>query len=152
MRTADLVSAGLWLAIALGITASGWELGLGSLMEPGSGFMIFWVGALMSVLCLVVLAAAPLQAAGRGLAGLWDGLAWWKIPYAAVLLLMYAWLLPWVGFPVVTVLLLLILFKTIEPQSWTVAIIGALISTIIAYLVFDRWLGTQLPVGELFAS
>ena len=152
MRTADLVSASLWLAIALGIAASGWQLGLGTMMEPGSGFMIFWVGVLMTVLCLTVLAAALRQPVGRGLGALWQGLAWRKVPYVAVLLALYAWFLPTLGFPLVTVLLLLILFKTIEPQSWTVAIVGSLLSTAVAYLVFDRWLGTQLPVGELWAS
>ena len=138
MRTADLVSASLWLAIALGITSSGWELGLGTMMEPGSGFMIVWVGVLMTVLCLAVLATGFRQPVGRGLGALWQGLAWRKVPYVAVLLTLYAWLLPTLGFPLVTVLLLIILFKTIEPQSWAVAIIGALVSTAVAYLVFDR--------------
>lgn len=152
MRTADLVSASLWLAIAFGITASGWDLGLGTMVEPGSGFMIFWIGILMTVLSLAVLAAAFSQPSGRGLGALWSGVAWRKIPYVALLLLLYALLLPTLGFPLVTVLLLIILFKTIEPQSWTVAVIGAIVSAAVAYLVFDRWLGTQLPVGTLWAD
>ena len=152
MRTADLVSASLWRAIALGITASGWDLELGATSEPGSGFMIFWVGVLMTVLSLVVLLSALQQPSGGGLAALWAGLSWWKVPYVVLLLVLYAWLLPTLGFPLVTVLLLLVLFRTIEPQSWTVAVIGALVSAAVAYLVFDRWLGTQLPVGELWSD
>ena len=49
-------------------------------------------------------------------------------------------------------LLLLVLFKTIEPQGWLVAIGGAIVSTAVAWLVFARWLGTQLPVGTLWAG
>ena len=73
-------------------------------------------------------------------------------PYVAALLALYAWLLPLIGFPILTITLLLILFKTIEPQRWSVAIIGALAATGVTWLVFGRWLGTQLPPGTLWAG
>ena len=44
MRTGESLAAVFWLAIALGVTWSGAELGLGTLSDPGSGSMIFWVG------------------------------------------------------------------------------------------------------------
>ena len=152
MRTADVLSALFWLAIALGITAAGWDLRLGKLSDPGSGFMIFWVGIAMTGLCLAALANAMRQPATGGLRGVWADLRWRHVPYVTVLLALYAWLMPTLGFPLVTVLLLLVLFKTIEPQGWAVATGGAIVSTAVAYLVFARWLGTQLPVGTLWAG
>lgn len=152
MKAADLLSAGLFLAISLGIIKAGWDLGLGTMMEPGSGFMIFWIGVAMALFCLTVLAGALRQPAGRGLAAIWEGLTWYKVPYVAVLLVVYTFLLPTLGFLATTALLLIVLFKTIEPQSWVVAIVGAAVTTGIAYLVFDRWLGTQLPAGTLWAA
>lgn len=148
MRTGETLAALFWLAIALGITWSGWELGLGSLSDPGSGSMIFWVGAVMAALSLATLVVALRQPAAAGLASLWHDLRWWLVPYVVVLLALYAWLLPVLGFFASTVLLLLILFMTIDRRSWIAPPLGALLITAGAYVVFHRWLGTQLPAGE----
>jgi putative tricarboxylic transport membrane protein len=150
MRISDILSALFWLAVALGVTAAGWRLRLGTLTDPGSGFMIFWIGILMTALCLAALAAALRSGDRTALSGLWANSRWRYVPYVAVLLALYAWLLPTLGFPVVSTLLLLILFKTIEPMGWTAAIVGSVASTGAAYLVFARWLGTQLPLGTLW--
>jgi hypothetical protein len=40
----------------------------------------------------------------------------------------------------------------VEPQGWGLAIGGAVASTLVAYLVFGRWLGTQLPAGTLWGG
>lgn len=152
MRAADVSSALFWLAIAVGITVAGWDLRLGRLNDPGSGFMIFWVGVVMVALSVAALVIALRQPIGAGLRGLWVGLRWRHVPYVVVLLALYAWFLPLLGFPLVTVLLLLVLFKTIEPQRLSVAVVGALLATGVTWLVFGRWLGTQLPVGTLWAG
>ena len=152
MRSADVLSALFWLAVALGVTAAGWDLRLGRLNDPGSGFMIFWVGVVMTALCLATLIAALRRPTTGGLGELWKGLRWRHVPYVTALLALYAWLLPTLGFPLMSTLLLLVLFKTVEPQGWGVAIGGAVVSTAVAWLVFARWLGTQLPVGTLWAG
>jgi putative tricarboxylic transport membrane protein len=152
MRAADTVAALFWLAIALGAVASGWDLRLGRLNDPGSGFMVFWVGVAMTALCIAALVNAVRQPVGAGIASLWSGLRWAYVPYVALLLALYAWLLPTLGFLLVTVLLLIILFRTIEPQGWIATLVGAVIFTGLSYLVFARWLGTQLPAGSLWAG
>ena len=152
MRTGDVIAAAFWLAIALGIAYAGRDLGLGRLNEPGSGFMIFWVGVAMAALSGGALIVALRQPAGDGLAALWSGLRWHTVPYVVVLLLAYAWLLPVLGFLPVTVLLLVILFRTVDPRGWPASIAGAVVIAAAAYLVFGRWLGTQLPVGTLWGT
>jgi hypothetical protein len=147
MRIGELVAAGFWLAVALGITWSGYELGLGTLVDPGPGGTIFWVGLAMIGLSLATLAAGIRQAPAAG-PGLWQGLRWWLVPYVVVLLLLYAWLLPAVGFVTATAGLLFILFLTIDRQSWIAPPLGAVLATAATYIVFHRWLGTQLPAGE----
>jgi putative tricarboxylic transport membrane protein len=149
MRTGEILAAIFWLACAVGVTAAGWRLGLGSASDPGSGFMIFWVGVAMIALSVSALAIALRQPAGEALASLWRGLRWWVVPYVTALLVLYAWALPTLGFVLVTGLLLVILFKTIEPQGWLAAIGGAVLSTAAVDLVFHRWLGTQLPAGTV---
>jgi putative tricarboxylic transport membrane protein len=152
MRTGDVIAAAFWLAIALGIAYAGRDLGLGRLNEPGSGFMIFWVGVVMAALSAAALVAALRQPAGDGLASLWSGLRWHTVPYVIVLLLGYAWLLPVLGFVAVTVLLLVTLFRTVDPRGWVASIAGAVVITAATYLVFGRWLGTQLPAGTLWGT
>jgi putative tricarboxylic transport membrane protein len=148
MRTGELIAATFWLAIALGITWAGAGLGLGTLSDPGPGGMIFWIGVAMTALSLATLAVAIRGPAGAALASLWQGTRWWLVLYVAVLLVLYAWLLPTLGFIATTVLLLLVLFATIDRQSWFAPPIGAVLVTAGAYIVFHRLLGTQLPVGE----
>ena len=156
MRTGEFLAAAFWLAVALGITWSGWELGLGTLSDPGPGGMIFWVGTAMTALSLATLVAALVQAPANGSAGLaspwpnpWHGTRWWLVPYAVALLALYAWLLPALGFIATTTLLLLALFATIDRQGWIAPPLGAIGATLAAYIVFHRWLGTQLPAGEV---
>lgn len=157
MRTGDIIAAAFWLAVAVGITWCGWDLGLGTLSDPGPGGMIFWVGAVMTALSLTTLAAALRRAPADGpskehtgrLADLWQGTRWWLVPYVVVLLMLYAWLLPALGFVATTALLLLVLFMTIDRQSWIAPPMGAVLATLAVYIVFHRWLGTQLPAGEL---
>ena len=147
MRTGELIAAAFWLAIALGITWAGAGLGLGTLSDPGPGGMIFWIGLVMTALSLATLAVALRQPAGAALASLWQATRWWLVVYVVVLLALYAWLLPALGFITTTVLLLLLLFATIDRQSWIAPPLGAVLATAAAYIVFHRWLGTQLPAG-----
>ncbi len=111
--------------------------------------MIFWIGLVMTALSLATLVgrahgslpAPPSPACGRPRAGGWSS-------YVVVLLALYAWLLPALGFITTTVLLLFVLFVTIDRQSWIAPPLGAVLATAAAYIVFHRWLGTQLPAGE----
>jgi hypothetical protein len=115
--------------------------------------MIFWVGVVMTALSLATLVTAlrrsPATEPAGGLASLWQGTRWRLVPYVVVLLALYAWLLPALGFFVTTLLLLLVLFATIDRQSWIAPPVGAVLATAAAYIVFRRWLGTQLPAGEV---
>ena len=149
MRTGEILAAVFWLAIALGVTWSGADLGIGTLTNPGSGLMIFWIGAVMTALAVATFFVALRQPSTGSLSSLWDGLRWWLVPYAVVLLAIYAWALPVVGFLAATMTLLFVLFMTIDRQGWIAPPLGAVLITAAAYIVFHRWLGTQLPAGEL---
>jgi len=111
--------------------------------------MIFWVGAAMTALSLATLVAAARQPATARLSSLWRGTRWWLVPYVVVLLALYAWLVPALGFLATTAGLLLLLFLTIDRQGWIAPPLGAVLITAAAYIVFHRWLGTQLPAGEV---
>jgi uncharacterized BrkB/YihY/UPF0761 family membrane protein len=80
---------------------------------------------------------------------LWTEIRWKKIVSVLVVLFLYAYAFTSLGFILTTILLLIFLFKSVEPQRWSWAILGAIISTLAAYGVFRLWLGSQLPKGLL---
>jgi putative tricarboxylic transport membrane protein len=143
VNRADVATSLFWLAVGAFIVWSGWDLELGSASDPGSGFLLFWTGLVMVVLSAVVLVGAL---RGQGTTR-WVGGRWGKIVLVVAALALYGWLLEWLGFVLTTALLLLFLFKVVEPQRWWVAAAGALGSAVLGYVVFKVWLGAQLPAG-----
>ena len=149
---ADTFTALLALGISAFILLQGRELGLGRASDPGSGFILFWTGVIMTALsgALLVQSLVVRAEAAAGMGDAFRGLRWGKVLYVMALMLLYASVVEYFGFILTTGVLLLVLFKTVEPQSWRVAIIGSALTTLGAWAVFVAWLGTQLPVGLLF--
>lgn len=138
------------MAIGAGVSYGGYDLELGSLRDPGSGFMFFWVGLIMVGLSLsIFIQAMRDQSAAGEMKRIWSGVRWEKIVFVIVALFLYAYVFQTLGFILCTTLLLTFLFKAVEPQRWSVAVLGAVVTTLTAYLVFQLWLGTQLPKGLL---
>ena len=150
MKKKDILSSLFWLAVGFGVCYGGYDLELGTLRDPGSGFMFFWVGVIMIGLSLAVLVKAVRMKPDQKGVGLLRGeVRWGKILSVLAALVLYAYVFTHLGFILSTVFLLLFLFKTVEPQKWSWAVLGAVISTLTAYGVFQLWLGTQLPRGFL---
>jgi putative tricarboxylic transport membrane protein len=150
VKPKDLISSLFWMAVGVAISYLGYDLELGTLNEPGSGFMFFWVGLIMGGLSLGVFIQALRKKGTAGeLKALWAGVQWKKVVYVLAALALYAWAFLFLGFIVCTVLLLIFLFKVVEPQRWSAAIFGAVLSALMGYAVFNLWLGTQLPRGIL---
>jgi putative tricarboxylic transport membrane protein len=150
VKKKDILSSLFWLAVGSGVCYGGYDLELGTLRDPGSGFMFFWVGVIMVGLSLAVLVkAVRMKPEQKGVGLLRREVRRAKILSVLAVLVLYAYVFPHLGFILSTVLLLLFLFKAVEPQKWSWAVLGAVISTLTAYGVFQLWLGTQLPRGFL---
>ncbi len=150
MKNRDLFSSLFWLAMGAGVCYGGYDLELGTLHDPGSGFMFFWVGLIMVGLSLSIFIRALKE---KGKAGemrlIWSEVQWKKIVSVLVALFLYGYFFQTLGFILSAALLLVFLFKAVEPQRWSVAILGAVVSSLVAYVVFQVWLGSQLPKGLL---
>ncbi len=150
VRSRDIISSLFWAAMGIGICWGGYDLELGSLHDPGGGFIFFWVGVIMIGLsCGIFVRAVREKAAVGEMQALWAGIAWKKIASVLAVLFIYAYLLTPLGFIPATILLLIFLFKAVEPQRWSWAVLGAVTSTLAAYSVFRLWLQCQLPPGLL---
>jgi len=150
VRYKDIFSSLFWMVIGAGLCYGGYELELGTLRDPGSGFIFFWVGLIMVGLSLSIFIRALKE---KGKAGemklIWSEVQWKKIVSVLVALFLYGYIFQTLGFILSAALLLVFLFKAVEPQRWSVAILGAVVSSLVAYVVFQVWLGSQLPKGLL---
>ncbi|MGE0225577.1 MAG: tripartite tricarboxylate transporter TctB family protein [Acetobacteraceae bacterium] len=150
---ADTVTALLALALAAYLAYEAMDLGLGEPSDPGSGYIQFWTACIMGVLGLIQLVQSMLPGGDKtSLGSVFAGLRWGKVLYVVGLLVAYAAVLQTLGFVLTTFILLLILFKTVEPQGWGVSLIGSAVTTLVAWAVFVAWLGTQMPSGTLLGD
>ena len=76
-----------------------------------------------------------------------DPLRWWNIVIILASIPAYALSLERLGFLINTFLFISILLKVVEPQSWKTAILGGLVTTIAANLLFNVIFRVQIPSG-----
>jgi hypothetical protein len=65
-------------------------------------------------------------------------------------LFVYVALLEWLGFAAATFLLMLVLFRMMEPYRWTTVLFFSLLTMGSAYLFFVVLLDSRLPRGSLW--
>jgi len=150
MKPRDRLTSLFWAGVGLYIVYEGYQLKLGTLGSPNCGFFIFWTGMVLTGLSLVLFSQTllwPKEAKDRQT--LWEGSRWSKGAKMMTALLLYALLFKGLGFIVSTFLLLLFLFKGLEPQKWRVAFILAAATTTVCYVVFGVFLELQFPPGIL---
>lgn len=124
-----------------------WEslrLGLGSLQKPGSGFLSFCTGVILSVICLIEL---------RKNWGKQDLLkvlpSSRRVIIALISLIVYSIVLETVGFIVATFFLVGIVFHLAEPRRWWALLGMSALVTLLVYLVFGILLQVNFPRGIL---
>ena len=152
MGKPDQASSICWLGLGLAVIYASHRLGLGTLTNPGPGFLPFWSGVILCGLSALVFFQGRLtQRAGGGgpLSQLWAGMAWPKPVYVVIALFAYVMIFAHLGFLLCTTVLLIFLFKAIEPETWLRAIVGAVLAAGVSYVLFGVWLQVQLPRGFL---
>ena len=144
--SAELWAALVWLGISVFVVWAGWDLGIGTMAAPGSGFLPFWAGLLMCAFSLAVLWSAVTEG-GPSLGSLWAGVRWGNVIFIIASLVVYAALLETLGFLLATIPLLLVLLRGVDPVPWRTAIPIAVLSTLGVWWVLKRALLIQLPAG-----
>ncbi|HSR12417.1 MAG TPA: tripartite tricarboxylate transporter TctB family protein [Thermodesulfobacteriota bacterium] len=147
MKNNDQRSSLVWLAIGAAIIAYSGKYGLGTLSSPGPGFVPFLSGLAVAGLALLVFLQQVRTTGRDSLAGLWQKRDWPTMLKILAALVLYAVLLKTLGFLVTTFLLLLFLFRAIQPMPWTRVFLGAALTAFGSYLFFEVWLEAQLPHG-----
>lgn len=149
MRRIFLYCNLFWLLFSLFICVESYRLKLGAINQPGPGFFPFSAGLVMLILSLAALFRSIRGMEKEEKALRQEPFRWWNIVIILIAITAYAFSLEKIGFLINTFLLICLLLKVVEPQTWKTAIIGGLITTIAANLIFNVIFRTQIPSGIL---
>jgi putative tricarboxylic transport membrane protein len=138
-----------WLLFSLFICVESYRLKLGAINQPGPGFFPFSAGLVMLILSLAALFRSIRGMEKEEKALRQEPFRWWNIVIILIAITAYAFSLEKIGFLINTFLFICLLLKVVEPQTWKTAIIGGLITTIAANLIFNVIFRTQIPSGIL---
>jgi hypothetical protein len=139
----------VWITLALLVCIGGLQLGFGSFQQPQAGFMPFLAGLLLGILALMDLASGWM---GRWKEEkedrkIWSEIDWGKIILTMAVLFVYVFLSSILGFVIGATLLLIVLFRMMEPRPWWVILLASLTTIGLFYIVFQIGLEGQLPRG-----
>ncbi len=151
MKKTFLINDIFWMTLALFACLGGLKLGFGTFHQPQAGFMPFLAGLLLGLLALVDLISGLLTQWKRekGDKEIWSEIGWGKITITLAVLFIYTALFSVLGFIIGTILLLLFLFRLMEPRRWWIVLIASLVTTGLFYIGFKIGLDSQLPRGLL---
>jgi putative tricarboxylic transport membrane protein len=150
MGKADRISGAFWFLFSLFISYESHKLGLGTLRQPGPGFLFFWTGIVIALLSLaVILISLKKESAGESGESVFARSNITKLLFVMGSLFLYALLIEWLGFLIVTLLLFLFLLRVIEKKKAWFAVLVSLAVTGLSYLIFELGLQSQLPRGLL---
>jgi putative tricarboxylic transport membrane protein len=148
MNRRDQLSGSLWLVLAVFVCLMSVPIGIGSFRIPGPGFLPFWAGIALGILSIAVITMGRLEKMeAKGISQLWKLLAWRKALCVMVSLFLYTFLLPRLGYLLVTSGLLIFLFCLTRRERLWIKIGGGIMTALASYLVFGIWLEVQLPKG-----
>ena len=145
------MSSFVFLAIGAYIVISAYHLGLGALRKPGPGFIFFLAGLVLLLLSALDLLTVFIRSKGKppNPKKIDSGVRKKNVIVVLVALFLYIYFYDSAGFFLSTFLLILFLFKAIDPTRWWVAAAGSFFTTVISYLIFKVWLQVQFPDGIL---
>jgi putative tricarboxylic transport membrane protein len=147
LRRTEFWGGLFWLAVGAFVTWQGWLLELGTLREPGSGFVFFWLGLFISALSLSIVFAG-VRGNGPLVADLWRGARWRNVVLVIAALIAFGALFQQLGFVICCLALLLFLMTVVDPVSPKLSIPIALVASVGVWYVLEKVLLVQLPKGS----
>jgi len=137
-----------WLVLSTAVCVESWSLKVGGVHNPGPGFLPFYTAILLGLLALISLLQTLKESEGSA-SEIWGGIQFGKLAILLGTLFLYVFLLERLGFLFGTFLLLLVLFRIVEPYGWKTILLSSLLTIGGMYLFFVILLESRLPRGFL---
>jgi len=148
MRRADQVAGLLLLVFGVSFVVGGRQFPYTTPNGPGSGFLPFWLGLVMSVLAVGLVVRAT-RMTDPGPAWLPGGRPLARIVVVTVATAAFIALMGVVGMALGTALFLIGLLRFLEGHGWTATLGVAVGTAVVNWLIFSLWLGVPFPRGVL---
>ena len=133
--------------ISLAICIESLHISLGSLSNPGPGFVSFCSGALIAILSAVLIYAPQKFEESESEQGAKFSMKSWKVLYTLLALSVYGLLLESIGFLILTLLLMIFFLTVIDRQKWWKVLTISILTSIGFQVVFISLLKVDLPTG-----
>jgi hypothetical protein len=147
MKTLDQTSSLFWLLVSILVFAESLRIGIGTVQNPGMGFMTFGASGILGVLSLGLFLQASLRKEDVRHKPLFAGTLWRRVLFVMLALTIYARVMPVLGYLISTFLLMSLLFWILERKRIGFVLVYALLATLFTHLVFSKWLNCQFPHG-----
>lgn len=147
MKTLDWTSSLFWLLVSISVFAESLRIGIGTVQNPGMGFMPFGASGILGILSLVLFFQTALRKEDVPHKPLFAGTMWRRVLFVLLVLTIYARVMPVLGYLISTVLLMSLLFWVLERGRIGYVFLYSLLATLFTHLVFSKWLNCQFPHG-----
>lgn len=150
MRALDLATAIFWFFFSTVVLMQSVRMGVGTLMNPGMGFMACGASGILALLSLLLLVQSSVRSKEREEpVHPFTGLLYGRVIGFVIALLAYIFLLPSLGYLVTTFLLLACLLMIVGKRKWWLLIIFPALSSIVSYYIFAKLFHCPFPTGIL---
>ena len=146
LNNSELWGGLIGLGLGIFVIRSGLKLKLGTINDPGSGYVLFYTGILMCVFAATIIVAA-LTEGGPTFGSRWKDARWAKPVIVIACLTAFAFALDPLGFLLSSIPLVLLLMRLIDPVRWELAIPISLLVPTGMWWLLKHGLGIQLPSG-----
>jgi putative tricarboxylic transport membrane protein len=153
MIRAEKVTCLLLIAFSVFIGFESRKYSLGTIDNPGPGFLPLLLGVAMAVMAVALTVRVWKKGTAEVQRPFWPeqgGLS--KVSLTFVTILLFTALLEITGYMINIFFLFLILLRPIGRQKWSWSMAISMGATLVAYLLFDKWLMIPLPRGIWFGS
>jgi len=146
MKKADLITGLVLLVLSGYVIQESWMMPASATFGPGSGFLPLWLGILMALLSVMLMAGAwfrkpdPTEKAPFP-----AGKALLRVAAVMVGLGIYIFLMEVLGFVLNTFLFVSYLMLAVERERWKLSGMVAVLTTAGLYIIFQVLLGITLP-------
>ncbi len=148
MRKAEILTALGFIGFSIAVMVQAWQVGFGWVGgQPRAGFFPFWLGLLMAVCGVVVLAPALVASKASGGAFFQDRTALTsviKVSVTGAVMLALTYL---VGFYAAAIAYLFVYTRFVGKHRWSAVIVMSLLIPYGSYILFERTLKILLPRG-----
>lgn len=150
MRAYDRASAVFWLFFSVAVLIQSIRMGVGTLSNPGMGFMACGASGIMVLLSLILLLQSfqggkVREESARPFTGLLLG----RVVGFMIAVLLYILFLPSLGYLVATFLLMDCLLLMVGRRNWILLIIFPALTSLVSYYVFAKLFQCPFPAGIL---